>query len=947
MNTFKRTFCAFGIVLTEVVLVMALQAPSVRAASDGAGAPGTHVSGHISASTVWQASGSPYIFDGDVTVDLGAVLDVGPGVRMTALPGIDPPPSLMVMGGRLNATGTADLPVDVSGITKIFSSYGKVSIDHMRIHDGPTLIFHSSEAVVNSSVVSRANGSAIYAWGSKLDVSDTKIEDSSFAGIIMSRDFASGDISNVTVHGSSFVGNARAFDNESPELAHAEGNWWGSSDDPGTYDSRGLANNIRGSVSYTPWLMGDPLAVATSSPVVVVAPVCCSNVLFLPGLEGTQLYSGQGGRLWEPGSNADVHKLYLDPFGSSTDPAIYSGGPISKAYGLKDVYGGFMSFLDSLKQSGSVNEARAFGYDWRKPIDQVVLGVEKKATTSESLADVVAAMASTSKTGKVTLVAHSNGGLVAKYLVKTLADMGKASLIDKVISVAVPYLGTPEAIIGLLHGDHQSILGGLIESSATARGLGVNMPSAYSLLPTAAYFQKVLSPTIVFASTTVKGLNDGSYGKTVGTASGQTDFILDANHIRMQPAFIDLRTPSIGSGVLLHAAESLHNLLDPYEWPANIASWAIVGWNEQTTKGVEYSIKPGCGSDSLISKIWCRGTAIVHKILASMMGDGTVVAPSAAHASWQTVSLDLDAISKEEGTALGHSNILESSTTQSVIRRIVTGDADLLPWIPNFTGMSLGEPDYSKEPAFIVVVVHSAVELHAYDAQGRHTGPVSKPAVLTDNDYISGAYETGIPGSYFQATGGEDGSGSDTYIRLPDKGGARYSVVVKAKDFGFFTLGVERVVGGNSADEVSYTMSSMSPLTVATTTVGSSANDGSYLSIASTTPAIHVDVNGDGSSDSESLPGGNGLPGNATTTSEAERIALEQSRELILMTDTDAMRTDPRRLEFMKEVAVDGGNIQNGTDGQPTLPPLTPPVPTGGDAGGQKTPPGAGGVHCE
>src|SRR5262249_21329794 len=150
--------------------------------------------------------------------------------------------------------------------------------------------------------------------------------------------------------------------------------------------------------------------------------------------------------------------------------------------------------------NNTIGQWKAFGYDWRKPIAEVVAGPEQKATTTESLIDTVMAMASTSKTGKVTLIAHSNGGLVTKYLVKTLADMGKSDLIDKVISVAVPYLGTPLAIPSLLYGDGNSIAGGLLLKQSVAQKLAANMPSAYSLLPSAEYFAQHLGPTIAYAS---------------------------------------------------------------------------------------------------------------------------------------------------------------------------------------------------------------------------------------------------------------------------------------------------------------------------------------------------------------------------------------------------------------------------------------------------------------
>src|SRR6185295_15310968 len=103
---------------------------------------------------------------------------------------------------------------------------------------------------------------------------------------------------------------------------------------------------------------------------------------------------------------------------------IYAGQPLGKAFGVVGIYGSFMKFLDGLAADGTIRGWKSFGYDWRKPIAEVVAGRTQRATTTESLVETVEALAADSKTGKVTLIAHSNGGLVAKYLVKTLAGMG-------------------------------------------------------------------------------------------------------------------------------------------------------------------------------------------------------------------------------------------------------------------------------------------------------------------------------------------------------------------------------------------------------------------------------------------------------------------------------------------------------------------------------------------
>ncbi|MCX6715505.1 MAG: hypothetical protein NT077_00630 [Candidatus Taylorbacteria bacterium] len=873
MSKIKRMFFVVSLCLTEILLVFSFSPSLAHAAVKSP--VGTHVSGDITTDTTWDLQGSPYIFDWDVNVLANVTLRVMPGVKISMASGIGP--MSLVVYGTLDIVGTLDKPVDITGIDRIYSDGyygGSVSIAYARLHDGPNVVLLKSKVVIASSTISNADSSAFYVQGSSVDGWNLRIENSSVDAIYVSLGNGLGVLSSISIHDSSFIGNPIAVNNKSGVLLHLENNWWGNSSGP-TFSG---SNSVQGSVVYSPWLTSDPNEG-------FFPKVCCSSILFIPGLEGTRMHSGTN-QLWEPNRNADVQKLYLDSLGSSTDRTIYSTGPIDKAFGLKPIYGKFMGFLQDLSDSGSVNEAKTFGYDWRKPISQVVLESEKKATTTESLLATVAEMASNSKTGKVTLIAHSNGGLVAKYLVKILTDLGKSNLIDKVISVAVPYLGTPEAILGLLHGDNQSILGGLILSQATVRGLGENMSSAYSLLPSVKYFSKIFTPTIAFASTTVYGLNNGSYPQMVSDVSGQMDFIDDVNGVRTKPAFGDTRSPIIGNRGLSIAADALHSIIDVFTWPANIANWTIVGWNRLTTLSVNYADSYECGLNgfNFLVKI-CR-TVISHTASTTIMGDGTVISPSATFNGGIVASLDLAEVSKQENSEFDHTNILEASSAQTTIRQIVENNNTSGP-ISLPKGVALGEPDYSKEnSSSLVLSTHSPVELHIYDSRGNHTGLISKPPELAQNDFVTGAYETKIPGSSFRVSSGEN-SDSDTYIRLPYGDGQNYSVVINGTDFGFFTFQAERFDGEKSLEKVTYSTQPIAPVSVATTTIVGSAisgPSGTSVSLVSMIPQLNVDIDANGLVDYQALPGGTGLPGNATSLEDANIVALSISNDVIKKT---------------------------------------------------------------
>jgi hypothetical protein len=578
--------------------------------------------------------------------------------------------------------------------------------------------------------------------------------------------------------------------------------------------------------------------------------ICCSNILFLPGLEGTYLYKpdtllfGFGNTtntLWPPNTNNDVKHLYLNDSGQSTDDTIYSGEPIGKAFGLVDIYGKFVNFLNEMVKNGDINEWISYGYDWRRAVPEVASWGENRATTTEYLINRLIDLAGSSKTGKVTIIAHSNGGLVAKFLIKVLTARNQAYLVDSLISVAVPYLGTPQAIASLLHGDGQELGLGLLLNKANARQLGKNMASAYTLLPSRQYFSKILNPTIAFASTTALEMNSGH--EAISSFDDQVAFIDDSSNLRASTTVSDIKTPIQGNSALMDFAESLHYVIDTFTWPLPISRWAIVGWNNRNTiSGILYNALNN------------------HTNVTTTMGDDTVIAPSAAYDAGKITSADLSELTKQEKKDIKHMNILEASSTQVVIKDMLhhnpaNGNFDLP------SGMAWGEPDYSKpEQTSLIVSTHSPVELHVYDEQGRHTGlaPIPKEMQADDGESFEEGfltyYENNIPGSSFDLKG-DDPKDRETYIYLPDDG-QKYTVVIKGLDIGKFDYWVERYRGNlngqsTTLGEVKYYDVPVTARTLATSTIQfspASLYATSTPDFGSTT-ILRVDVDGDGKQD--------------------------------------------------------------------------------------------------
>lgn len=868
----------------------------------------THIDeGYLHKNTTWTAQNSPYIIDDPVTVPYDITLTIEAGVSVIAGSSTQGY-SLFNVDGSLFLIGLENSPISISGDSGINVSSGHIESRYTNFSLKDGISINYGTANISSSTISGAD-TGLKTKSSVVSIRDSRIsdnkqgivvEDSGAGGIFQVKndntDLAvggmgniyltqsGGDPSKVTISNSSIVNNfAQAIENKDISYVKASNNWWG--------DPKGIkifgANRVEGLVTYAPWLEQDPLAVLDNT--------CCSNILFIPGLQGTRLYKDgksligtkNTNQLWEPNRNADVEKMYLDNTGTSIDPDIYAGQPIGNALGIKDVYGRFISYLDHKKDNNIINNWKAFGYDWRKPIDEVVAGQNKKATTTESLLDVVYNLASSSKTNKITIIAHSNGGLVAKYLVKVLTDLGKVDLVDSIISVAVPYIGTPQAIGGLLHGADQSIAGGLILNQSTARGLGINMPSAYSLLPSKEYFKSIFGPTIAFASTTVLGVNDGSYPQNITNYEDQQSFIVDTKNTRTNPVFTNTNLPIKSNKDLLLASDIIHSILDPFSWPVTISRWSILGWGKDTAKSIVYSEEDKCNKSSCTTKT-------TFKTETTKMGDGTVVAPSATYNSGTAVSLDLDNISKQEKREIAHANILGASSTMSAIDDIIVRNpADdkktIIEKLSKIPGVTVGEPDYTKEKVSLILSTHSPVELHVYDSEGNHTGLIPKPAGLEDvEDGLYTFYDNEIIGSSFK-TVQDDYDGNESYIYLPDNDGMKYTVVIKGNDFGEFTYKITRVQGGKELDVVEYRDISVTPFTIATTTIQARTSEDSLIPVlASSSPEIKIDFDGNGVVDIV-----------ATSTSNIDPTYYNQSLRLIIK----SLITDPKKSkEILKKI---------------------------------------------
>jgi pimeloyl-ACP methyl ester carboxylesterase len=239
-------------------------------------------------------------------------------------------------------------------------------------------------------------------------------------------------------------------------------------------------------------------------------------------------------------------------------------------------------------------------------------------------------LASTSKTKKVTIIAHSNGGLVIKALMARLGATTTASLIDKVIFVDVPQVGTPEAVTALLHGTNEGIP--VILSDAEIRKLVQNYPMAYNLLPNDKYFNIVDDSAVTIDPTAYPQWS--SYGSILHSVDRLRAFLLDTNHTRTKPVVDNTNAPEIGNTLLFDKAQQLHQVIDAWTPPAGVQLIQSAGWGVPTTiKGIDYVNT----THTICQQGFCTPYSTPGIVASTTIdGDGTVVTPSQLYTSTTT-----------------------------------------------------------------------------------------------------------------------------------------------------------------------------------------------------------------------------------------------------------------------------------------------------------------------
>jgi pimeloyl-ACP methyl ester carboxylesterase len=579
-----------------------------------------------------------------------------------------------------------------------------------------------------------------------------------------------------------------------------------------------------------------------------------SNVAFLPGIEASRLYiaeilnnqpHGDEDQLWEPNGYLDVEDLFLPENGKSSD-GVYTKTSIAEGVIGEvnitpilqgNIYKSFLLDLEKWKNTDHVfADYRVIPYDWRLSIDDILNnGTESNGrlyyadayngTQPQYILNQLRQLAANSDTGKVTIIAHSNGGIVAKALLKRLGDANDPLLakVDNTVLVAVPQLGTPQAIGALLHGFEQGLPFDwfpLLLDPETARVFASTSPMAYHLLPSPKYFSnsgvQIMTPLVNFEKGTTTKIFTDMYGGKIDTAPAFHDFLL-GNEGRPQPKKDDTENPSKLKPNFLTYADSLHLEIDNWVPPETMQVYQIAGWGEDTLGGLTYKDRLEC------VKYDKRGicTATVPKMIYTpdeyIDGDGTVVTPSALAMStlspnvtrWWVDLLRYDTIFTFER---GHKDIFEIPQLRNFIQKNIL--TQITKELPAYVSVSTPPTNSKKRLRYYL---HSPLTLSVRDQYGNE---------------ISAGTST-IPNARFKRFGEVQS------ISLPAD--VVPTLVLNGTSEGSFTLEVQEVTGGTVTSTTTFTGIHSNVGTIATMEFP----DGT---IQNASP-LRIDIDGNGTTD--------------------------------------------------------------------------------------------------
>ncbi|MFT7645087.1 MAG: hypothetical protein ACI9BF_000758, partial [Candidatus Paceibacteria bacterium] len=477
--------------------------------------------------------------------------------------------------------------------------------------------------------------------------------------------------------------------------------------------------------------------------VVEPEPTGASSVLFLPGIMGSRLYETGS----ECGSEVSEQERWFsfdecdqlrfktrfdgksinDIYTKATDNAV-----IENAAVINPLYQSFFDKMNELEEAKVIADFTPFAYDWRLRLDDL-LKMKEDLVTHEVRYDVTTIlsesniyktlqkMAEDSYSGKVTLVAHSNGGLLVRTFLGALqvANDPLLNKIDNVILVASPQVGTPDAVVGMLHG---SVIGpgGLVVSQEVVRTILNTAPFGHHLLPNKDYFAgagvSISTPVITFNEGSVTDVWRNTFGKEITTNEKLHQF-LSKDSARVKPAIDDLLHPEVVDNNLLNYADIVPGLTNVWTPSTSTKVYQIAGTGIETVSGITYFTDKECIKGG---HLWFKCSEYKEKlgyyVNHTFDGDETVVVPSALamseEGSVERWWLDLGKFKKEIDTNRVHKNIFEVPDVINFVSDVISTSS---PQTYDYLSAEVVTPEIGQRLNF---TLHSPLDMYMESSQG-------------------------------------------------------------------------------------------------------------------------------------------------------------------------------------------------------------------------------------
>lgn len=454
-------------------------------------------------------------------------------------------------------------------------------------------------------------------------------------------------------------------------------------------------------------------------------------ILIIPGLLGTELFNEQE-KIWPnilrmsgDGNDGFMDVLsFNDTLSSSNNISIqnvisselfndYTHNLISQ---LTSPEGGYREGVDLF----------TFPYDWRYGVS----GKYSDGTiSSDLLNEKIEEILQQTGAGKVDIIAHSLGGLVAKRYVMDNID----PKIGKLIFVGVPNLGSPIAAKAILMGDNFKIV---VLSGDRIREISQNMPAAHDLLPSYRYRDTIAN----YIKLAEEQPSDGFSAKNL--SFGESQEFLD-NH---------------GANALaLNESNSVHNIsgLDDFDVRnRGVDAYKIVGCGS----GMPMQVKANKGIDGSVD----------YEPYSYISSDDTVPFGSADSIQAENEK-SFYAIKAKHGAMMGADGIRQT------IANILTG-----------SNLTVGNNVINKNQLIgninqcslngVAVKIYSPLDIEVFDQNGKRLG--------SDEN---GNFQNDIPGASFDVVDGHK------FVYLPTGQSEQYQINLLGTGAGTFTLETQNI----------------------------------------------------------------------------------------------------------------------------------------------------------